>query len=47
MNEYDSSRMADLLASSDGVVQTVDVDEAEVILLSILIYCYYYYYYYH
>jgi tRNA-2-methylthio-N6-dimethylallyladenosine synthase len=34
MNEYDSSRMADLLAASDGVVQTTDANEADIILLN-------------
>ncbi len=34
MNEYDSSRMADMLASSDGMTQTENVDEADVILLN-------------
>lgn len=34
MNEYDSSRMADMLNSSDGMVETTDVDEADVILLN-------------
>ena len=34
MNEYDSSRMADLLASSDGIVQTADANEADIILLN-------------
>ncbi|MEQ1601414.1 MAG: tRNA (N6-isopentenyl adenosine(37)-C2)-methylthiotransferase MiaB [Methylophilaceae bacterium] len=34
MNEYDSSRMADMLASSDGMVETQTVEEADVILLN-------------
>jgi len=34
MNEYDSSRMADMLESSDGMTQTENVDEADVILLN-------------
>jgi tRNA-2-methylthio-N6-dimethylallyladenosine synthase len=34
MNEYDSSRMADMLSSSDGMTQTENVDEADVILLN-------------
>jgi tRNA-2-methylthio-N6-dimethylallyladenosine synthase len=34
MNEYDSSRMADMLGNSDGMVETTDVDEADVILLN-------------
>lgn len=34
MNEYDSSRMVDLLASSDGVVETADANEADIILLN-------------
>ena len=34
MNEYDSSRMADLLECSDGMTQTENVDEADVILLN-------------
>ncbi len=34
MNEYDSSRMADLLASSDGMVETLTPDDADVILLN-------------
>ncbi|MEQ1487873.1 MAG: tRNA (N6-isopentenyl adenosine(37)-C2)-methylthiotransferase MiaB [Methylotenera sp.] len=34
MNEYDSSRMADMLAASDGMTQTENVDEADVILLN-------------
>jgi tRNA-2-methylthio-N6-dimethylallyladenosine synthase len=34
MNEYDSSRMADLLASSDGIVETADANEADIILLN-------------
>ena len=34
MNEYDSSRMADLLGSSDGMVETQTPDDADVILLN-------------
>lgn len=34
MNEYDSSRMADMLAASDGMVETQMVEEADVILLN-------------
>ena len=34
MNEYDSSRMADMLASSDGMVETDTADDADVILLN-------------
>ncbi len=34
MNEYDSSRMADLLASSDGMVETRAPEDADVILLN-------------
>lgn len=34
MNEYDSSRMADMLASSDGMVKTDIAEEADVILLN-------------
>lgn len=34
MNEYDSARMADMLGSSDGMVETTNVDEADVILLN-------------
>jgi tRNA-2-methylthio-N6-dimethylallyladenosine synthase len=34
MNEYDSSRMADLLAFSDGMVETLTPDDADVILLN-------------
>lgn len=34
MNEYDSSRMADMLAASDGMVETQTVEEADVILLN-------------
>lgn len=34
MNEYDSSRMADMLASSDGMVETDSPDNADVILLN-------------
>jgi tRNA-2-methylthio-N6-dimethylallyladenosine synthase len=34
MNEYDSSRMADLLHTDNGMTQTENVDEADVILLN-------------
>ena len=34
MNEYDSSRMADMLHSSEGMLTTDNVDEADVILLN-------------
>jgi tRNA-2-methylthio-N6-dimethylallyladenosine synthase len=34
MNEYDSSRMADLLHADNGMTQTENVDEADVILLN-------------
>ncbi len=34
MNEYDSSRMADLLHADNGMTQTDNVDEADVILLN-------------
>ena len=34
MNEYDSSRMADMLYSSDGLVPTEQIEEADVILLN-------------
>jgi tRNA-2-methylthio-N6-dimethylallyladenosine synthase len=34
MNEYDSSRMADMLGASDGMVETQVVEEADVILLN-------------
>jgi tRNA-2-methylthio-N6-dimethylallyladenosine synthase len=34
MNEYDSSRMADMLNSSDGMVETQIVEDADVILLN-------------
>ena len=34
MNEYDSSRMADMLSSSDGMVETLNAEEADVILLN-------------
>ena len=34
MNEYDSSRMADMLNSSDGMVETQTVEDADVILLN-------------
>ena len=34
MNEYDSSRMVDMLGSSDGMVETQTVEDADVILLN-------------
>ena len=34
MNEYDSSRMADLLGASEGMVETLTADDADVILLN-------------
>jgi tRNA-2-methylthio-N6-dimethylallyladenosine synthase len=34
MNEYDSSRMADMLLSSDGMVETLTPEDADVILLN-------------
>ncbi len=34
MNEYDSSRMADMLASSEGMVETQTPEDADVILLN-------------
>jgi tRNA-2-methylthio-N6-dimethylallyladenosine synthase len=34
MNEYDSSRMADMLASADGMIETQTPEEADVILLN-------------
>lgn len=34
MNEYDSSRMADMLNASDGMVETQTVEDADVILLN-------------
>ncbi len=34
MNEYDSSRMADMLAASEGMVETQTVEDADVILLN-------------
>ncbi len=34
MNEYDSLRMADMLSSSEGMVETQTVEEADVILLN-------------
>jgi tRNA-2-methylthio-N6-dimethylallyladenosine synthase len=34
MNEYDSSRMVDMLGNSDGMVETQTVEEADVILLN-------------
>jgi tRNA-2-methylthio-N6-dimethylallyladenosine synthase len=34
MNEYDSSRMADMLGASDGMVETQTAEDADVILLN-------------
>lgn len=34
MNEYDSSRMADLLGDSHGMELTTNIDEADVLLLN-------------
>ena len=34
MNEYDSSRMADMLSSSDGMVETLTPEDEDVILLN-------------
>ena len=34
MNEYDSSRMADMLAMTDGMVETLTPEDADVILLN-------------
>ncbi|MGB4810944.1 MAG: tRNA (N6-isopentenyl adenosine(37)-C2)-methylthiotransferase MiaB [Methylophilaceae bacterium] len=34
MNEYDSSRMADMLSASDGMIETQTVEDADVILLN-------------
>jgi tRNA-2-methylthio-N6-dimethylallyladenosine synthase len=34
MNEYDSAKMADVLAASDGLVLTTNVEEADVILIN-------------
>lgn len=34
MNEYDSSKMADLLGKTHGLTQTQDIDEADVILFN-------------
>ena len=34
MNEYDSSRMADLLGATDGMVETTAPEEADIILLN-------------
>jgi len=34
MNEYDSSRMADMLSASDGMVETLTPEDADVILLN-------------
>ena len=34
MNEYDSTKMADVLAASDGLELTADVNEADVILIN-------------
>ncbi|HQR60661.1 MAG TPA: tRNA (N6-isopentenyl adenosine(37)-C2)-methylthiotransferase MiaB, partial [Methylophilaceae bacterium] len=34
MNEYDSSRMADLMQAADGMTQTDNPEEADVILFN-------------
>ena len=34
MNEYDSDKMADVLAGSDGVVKTENPEEADIILFN-------------
>ncbi|MGZ8257778.1 MAG: tRNA (N6-isopentenyl adenosine(37)-C2)-methylthiotransferase MiaB, partial [Methylotenera sp.] len=34
MNEYDSSRMADMLAMTDGMVETLTPEDADVILVN-------------
>ena len=34
MNEYDSDKMADLLAGTDGIVKTENVEEADIILFN-------------
>ncbi|HEY8086013.1 MAG TPA: tRNA (N6-isopentenyl adenosine(37)-C2)-methylthiotransferase MiaB, partial [Methylophilaceae bacterium] len=34
MNEYDSSRMADMLQAADGMTQTQNPEEADVILIN-------------
>jgi tRNA-2-methylthio-N6-dimethylallyladenosine synthase len=34
MNEYDSAKMADVLAASDGLELTTNVEEADVILVN-------------
>jgi len=34
MNEYDSARMADMLAAADGMVETQTPEDADVILLN-------------
>src|SRR5688500_20357086 len=34
MNEYDSAKMADVLAASDGLELTTNVEEADVILIN-------------
>jgi len=34
MNEYDSSRMADMLSGSDGMIETLNPEDADVILLN-------------
>ena len=34
MNEYDSDKMADILAQSDGVERTDQIDEADIVLLN-------------
>ncbi|MDP3330849.1 MAG: hypothetical protein Q8S55_02460, partial [Methylococcaceae bacterium] len=34
MNEYDSSRMADMLSAANGMVETLTPEDADVILLN-------------
>lgn len=34
MNEYDSSKMADVLGSEEGIVQTYNIEEADILLLN-------------
>ena len=34
MNEYDSAKMADVLAASEGLQRTLDPEQAEVILFT-------------
>ena len=36
MNEYDSDKMADVLHAAEGYEKTNDVDEADLILLSLI-----------